>query len=95
MNRVIRTSTLIPILVLAMAASGCATTAELDKMRADIQSASDRAASAQASADAAMAEAKAARAAAENAERAALDAKAAAEATDEKIDRMFKQTMNK
>lgn len=83
------------MLVLAMAASGCATTAEMDKLRADVQAASDRAASAQAAADAAMAEAKAARAAAESAERTAQEAKAAAEASDEKIDRMFKQTMNK
>jgi len=95
MNRTFRISLLVPILVFAMAASGCATTADLDKVRADAQAASDRAASAQASADAAMAEAKAARAAAERAEQAALAAKAASEATDEKIDRMFKKTMNK
>jgi hypothetical protein len=42
-----------------------------------------------------MKEATAARQAAERAEQAAMDAKAAAEATDAKIDNMFKKSMQK
>ena len=74
---------------------GCATTAELEKLRTDVQQANSAAASAQQTADAAMKEAAAARAAAERAEKAAMDAKAAAEATDAKIDNMFKKSMQK
>ena len=83
------------VLVFAVAASGCATTKEVEALRADVKTAMDRAASAESTANAARQEAAAARAAAERAEQAAMDAKAAAEATDEKIDRMFKKTMNK
>lgn len=83
------------VLALTVGASGCATTQEVEKLRADVNTAMERAASAEASANSAKQEAAAARAAAERAEQAALDAKAAAEATDEKIDRMFKKTMNK
>lgn len=86
---------LILVLMMSVAAAGCATTQDVEQLRADVQQANERAASAEATADAAMKEASAARAAAERAEMAALDAKAAAEATDEKIDRMFKKTMNK
>jgi len=82
-------------LAVALMFSGCATTKEMDSLRADAQKASDSAASAQTTADAAMKEAAAARAAAERAEQAAMDAKAAAEATDAKIDNMFKKSMQK
>ena len=64
-------------LLAAFGLSGCATTQDMDQMRADIQMAKDSAAKAQATADAAKQEAAAARAAAERAEQAALDAKAA------------------
>ena len=57
--------------------------------------ASSAANSAQQTADAAMKEAAAARAAAERAEKAAMDAKAASEATEAKIDNMFKKSMQK
>jgi murein lipoprotein len=79
----------------ALMLGGCATTSEMDKLRADVQQANSAAASAQQTADAAMKEAAAARAAAERAEKAAMDAKAAAEATDAKIDNMFKKSMQK
>ena len=86
---------LILVLMFTVAAAGCATTKEVEALRADVQAASDRAASAETTANAAMREAQAARAAAERAEQAAMAAKAAADATNEKIDRMFKKTMNK
>lgn len=83
------------IVIMAVALSGCATTKDVDGVRGDVQTALDRASAAQAAADEAKREAAAARAAAERAERAAMDAKAAAEATDQKIDAMFKKTMQK
>lgn len=95
MNRAIKHTLLILFLLMAVGLSGCATTAQLEEVRAEAKAASDRAASAQSAADAALAEAKAARAAAERAEQAANEAKAAAQATDAKIDQMFKKTMNK
>ena len=85
----------ISLLLASVAMTGCATTQDLDKVRADVQTAMDRAASAEAAARQAQSSADAALAAANRAEKAAQDAKAASEATDEKIDRMFKQTMNK
>lgn len=83
------------ILIMAVALSGCATTQDVDRLEGEVQTANDRAAAAQASADEAKREAAAARAAAERAEQAAMDAKAAAEATNQKIDNMFKKTMQK
>jgi len=71
---------------------GCATTKQLDELRAEMQT---NTASANAKADAAMKEATAAREAAERAEKAAMEAKAASEATDAKIDNMFKKSMQK
>ncbi|MGK2927053.1 MAG: Lpp/OprI family alanine-zipper lipoprotein [Lysobacterales bacterium] len=95
MKKPIKQVLLVLILALTVGAAGCASTQETKKLQSDVQTAMDRAASAEATANAARQEAAAARAAAERAEQAALAAKAAAEATDEKIDRMFKKTMNK
>jgi outer membrane murein-binding lipoprotein Lpp len=95
MKRPLQQLLFILMLALTVGVAGCATTQQVDKLQADVQTAMERAASAEATANAAKQEAAAARAAAERAEQAALDAKAAAEATDEKIDRMFKKTMNK
>ena len=74
---------------------GCATTKQLDEVRASAQAAQDTANAAKASADAAMAEAKAAHAAADRAEAAANGAKAAADATNAKLDNMFNKSMQK
>ena len=74
---------------------GCATTKDVKELRASVQAASDSAANAQKTADAAMQAAKAAQAAAERAEKAAMDAKAASDATNAKIDNMFKKSMQK
>lgn len=95
MNMLLKNVPLILLLSAFTALAGCATTQEVERLRSDVQVASERASNAQATAEAAMREASAARVAAERAEKAAMDAKAAAEATDEKIDRMFKKTMNK
>lgn len=95
MKQLLKHLMLVLVLALTVGAAGCATTQDIEKLQADVQTALDRSASAEATANAARQEAAAARAAAERAEQAALDAKAAAEATDEKIDRMFKKTMNK
>lgn len=92
----VRTGSLILLVVSAvLMLSGCATTAEVEKLRSEVSSATASANAASAKADAAMKEATAAREAAERAEKAAMDAKAAAEATDEKIDNMFKKSMQK
>ncbi len=83
------------MLILAVGLTGCATTSDVKRLEGEVQSAMDRATAAQASADEAKSEAAAARAAAQRAEQAAMDAKAAAEATNQKIDNMFKKTMQK
>lgn len=95
MKNTLKNLLLIVFLALTVGAAGCATTQDMETLRADVNTAMERAASAEATANAARQEAAAARVAAERAEQAAMDAKAAAEATDEKIDRMFKKTMNK
>lgn len=82
-------------LALVLMLSGCATTKEVQELRADVQKNSEIAANAQSTANAAMKEATAAREAAQRAEKAAMDAKAAAEATNAKLDNMFKKTMQK
>ena len=82
-------------LVVLLLAGGCATTKDLEQLRSEVQQVAASAASAKTTADAAMKEAAAARAAAERAEKAAMDAKAASEATDAKLDNMFKKSMQK
>ena len=91
---------LVLLVLAALTMSGCATTEQIealqvDALRADVQTALDRATAAEAAANRAQQSADAALAAAQRAEAAAQDAKAAAEATDEKVERMFKQAMNK
>lgn len=86
---------IVPMLMLAVAVTGCATTKDHEALRADVNAANERASAAQNTANEALTEARAARAAAERAEQAAMEAKAAVEAVDEKIDRMFQKTMNK
>jgi len=78
-----------------MLLGGCASTTEFNELKSQVQSVSDTANAAKASADAAMKEAQAASAAAARAEQAALDAKAASDATNAKIDSMFKASMQK
>jgi murein lipoprotein len=68
--------------------AGCATTSDLDSLRGEIRQANETAANAAATADAARKEAAAA-------SQTAAEAKAMSEATDAKIDRMFKKSMYK
>ena len=68
--------------------TGCATTSDLDALRADVQKANDTANQAAADAAAAKQDAAAARVAAE-------EARDASQETNEKLDRMFKKSMYK
>jgi murein lipoprotein len=68
--------------------SGCATTGDLDALKADVSAAS-------AEASAARAEAAEAKALAAQANATANEAKAMSEETETKIDRMFKKAMHK
>ena len=68
--------------------SGCATTGDLDALKADVSAAS-------AEASAARAEAAEAKALAAQANATANEAKATSEETETKIDRMFKKAMHK
>jgi len=68
--------------------AGCATTGDLDALKADVSAAS-------AEASAARAEAAEAKAMAEQANATANEAKATSEETETKIDRMFKKAMHK
>jgi len=81
---------------------GCANTATMESLRADIVKANDTAESAMSSASAAKSEAAAASRAAEEAKatadealRIANEANSRAKETDAKIDRMFKRSMYK
>lgn len=92
-----KTKLMAGIVTLAAAAglAGCASTSEIDSLRSDVSEAKTTAANAAATADAARAEAAAASADAAEAKAMAADAKATSEATDAKIDRMFKKSMYK
>ena len=68
--------------------AGCATTSDLDSLRAEVQQANETANSAADKADAASKEAAAA-------SQTADEAKASAEEANSKIDRMFKKSMYK
>lgn len=83
------------VLASVAAMAGCASTSDLDKLRAEVRDASAAAADAKSTADAAKSEAEAASAAAAEAKATADEAKAMSEATDAKIDRMFKKAMYK
>ena len=74
---------------------GCASTAEIDQLRAQVERAQSTADTAAAEASEARREAAAARTLAEEAQSDAAAAKATADETDVKIDRMFKKSMYK
>lgn len=74
---------------------GCASTTELDALRADIRQANETAQQANQTANSAAAKADAANDAAAAASRTADEAKASAEEANSKIDRMFKKSMYK
>lgn len=85
-----------------VAASGCASQATIDEIRATADRAVQDAAAAKAAADSAASSAQSARSAADSAQSAANQALSAAQAsqaccdaTNEKIDRMFKKSVSK
>jgi len=84
----LRTSVLAAILVASTGMIGCATTQEVQNLQAQVDSAS-------ADAQAAKAEAAEAKALAQKALNTANDANATSQATEAKIDRMFKKAMYK
>ena len=94
MIRVTRALCLTFGLLPALCASGCATTAQIERLRAEVQAANDRATAAQVAADAAKLEAQEARAASERAGKAAVDARNAVAAMDQRFDEQFKKSMN-
>jgi len=74
---------------------GCATTSELNNLRAEVDAVKADASSAKAEAAAASQTANAAKAMASDAVNTANEAKATSEETETKIDRMFKKAMYK
>jgi hypothetical protein len=93
-----RTRTVLAALGLAAAigiTGGCASTSDIDAIRALAEEAKADAAQAQRSADAAASTADEALRKAESAQAEARDASACCEQTNEKIDRMFKRSMYK
>lgn len=76
------------VVVMLAGATGCATTGDLDALRAEVDKANSTASQAAADASAAKRDAMAAKTAAEEARDAAM-------ATNEKLDRMFKKSMQK
>jgi len=82
-------------LVALVSLTGCASSSDLDKLRSEIHDATATANDAKSTADAAKQEADAASSAAADAKSTADEAKAMSEATDAKLDRMFKKAMYK
>ncbi|MEN8106813.1 MAG: Lpp/OprI family alanine-zipper lipoprotein [Pseudomonadota bacterium] len=86
---------LLVLAVLATGLSGCATTSDLNNLKAQVDAANATANEAKADAAAARREAADAKALAGQAMSTANDAKASADASQAKIDRMFKKAMYK
>ncbi|MEM8560609.1 MAG: Lpp/OprI family alanine-zipper lipoprotein [Pseudomonadota bacterium] len=76
------------MIVALASATGCATTGDLDALKAQVDKANSTASQAAADASAAKSDAAAAKAA-------AMEARDAANETNEKLDRMFKASMQK
>ena len=91
----VKTLTAGTLLASMLVLGGCASTAEMTKMRDDIAAAQASADAAAAKADAASQEAAAARAIAEQAQSDANAALTKSQETEAKIDRMFKKAMYK
>ena len=90
---IIKTSTL--VLTAAVALAGCASTSEMDKLRADVQQAQATADQAAADAADAMTTAQQANSTADAALTTAERADATSRDTEARIDRMFKKAMYK
>ncbi len=83
------------LLVAVVTASGCATTKQINEVRAIAEQASQDAANAQQTASDALAQAQQANQTAARAEQKADEALSTAQESDEKIERMFKKAMQK
>ena len=92
-HAIVKTSTLVLTAVVALA--GCASTSEMDKLRADVQRAQSTADQAAADAASAMTTAEQADATANAALTTAERADATSKDTEARIDRMFKKAMYK
>ena len=92
-HAIVKTSTL--ILTAALALAGCASTSEMEKLRADVQRAQATADQAASDAASAMAKAEKAESTANAALSAADQAEATSKDTEARIDRMFKKAMYK
>jgi murein lipoprotein len=88
MRKIYKTAATGAMLVALAGVTGCATTSDLNALRADLDKVSATANKAAADAATAKSDAAAAKAA-------AAEANATANATSEKLDRMFKKSMNK
>ena len=88
MNRMVKATSAAIMLAALTGTVGCATTSDLDALRAEVEKANATANQAAADAASAKQDAAAARAAAEEARDTAQD-------TNEKLDRMFKKSMYK
>lgn len=83
------------LIAAAVGASGCAATGNNDELRQDVRQATEAANRAAASAEAARAEASEAKQIAQEALNTAREANQQSRENSEKIDRMFKRTMQK
>jgi len=92
-HAIVKTGTL--ILTAALAVGGCASTSEMDKLRADVQRAQSTADQAASDAASAMTKAEQADSTANAALSAAERAEATSKDTEARIDRMFKKAMYK
>ena len=90
-----RLSAIIFVVFFVIGLSGCATTTDIEAVRALAEQANAKAETALKTSEEAKAASMSATGVAEDALATAQDAKAMAEATDSKIDRMFEKTMKK
>ncbi|WP_223177953.1 Lpp/OprI family alanine-zipper lipoprotein [Pseudohalioglobus sediminis] len=88
MNQSFKRAAMLTVVLSAAGLAGCASTGDIDELRADLAAANSAAEQAAADAASAKADAAAARAAAEAAQTSAAE-------TNEKLDRMFKKSMYK
>lgn len=93
--KIFRASTIAAGLGMAVILGGCASTSDLDALRAEVQTVKTTADQAARDASDAQASSQRAQAAAEDAARAAREARDISASTEAKIDRMFKRSMYK
>ncbi|GAB4356366.1 MAG: hypothetical protein Kow006_23430 [Gammaproteobacteria bacterium] len=95
MKKAVGTASLVAALALALGGCATVTEADLESLRSEVRNAQETADRALSAAQSADRKADAAQAAANEARSVAQDARAATEATDARIDQMFKKAMMK